>query len=79
MNAARHGLECKKRGLVISRHNEIRDELGDLASRAFTLSAVRDGPRIRFSRPAEKKTDNSQIPLLPATFTRIEAKTVETY
>jgi hypothetical protein len=28
--------------LVISRHNEIRDELSDLASKAFILSAVRD-------------------------------------
>jgi hypothetical protein len=36
----RHGLECKKGGNVISRHNEIRDELSDLASKALIPSAV---------------------------------------
>jgi glutaredoxin-related protein len=30
-----HALECKRGGLVISRHNEIRDELSDLASKAL--------------------------------------------
>ncbi len=41
-----HALGCKKGGLVIFRHNEIRDELVNLASRAFTPSAVRDEPLI---------------------------------
>jgi hypothetical protein len=40
---------------VISRHNEIRDELSDLSSKAFIPSAVRDEPKIYFSRPVEKK------------------------
>ena len=30
-----HALDCKKGGLVIQRHNEIRDALGDLASIAY--------------------------------------------
>jgi hypothetical protein len=30
-----HALECKLGGLVISRHNEIRDKLSDLASKAI--------------------------------------------
>ena len=30
-----HSLDCRKGGLVIQRHNEIRDALGDLASIAF--------------------------------------------
>jgi hypothetical protein len=30
-----HALECKRGGLLISRHNEIRDKLSDLASKAF--------------------------------------------
>ena len=30
-----HALDCRKGGLVIQRHNEIRDALGDLASIAF--------------------------------------------
>jgi hypothetical protein len=33
-HCARHALECKKGGLVISRHNEIREELSDAASKA---------------------------------------------
>jgi hypothetical protein len=33
-------LECKKGGNVILRHNEIRDELADLASKAIVPSAV---------------------------------------
>jgi hypothetical protein len=40
--SVRHALECKKGGLVISRHNEIQDELVDLASKALTPSAVRN-------------------------------------
>jgi stress-induced morphogen len=37
-------LERKKGGSVISRHNEIRDELADLADKAIILSAVRNEP-----------------------------------
>jgi hypothetical protein len=31
-----HALEYKRGGLVISRHNEIRDELNDLSSKALS-------------------------------------------
>ena len=48
-----HGLECKKGGLVLLRHNEIRDELASLASQALTPSAVRDEPLIQPSRGTE--------------------------
>ncbi len=54
--SVRHALECKRGGLVISRHNEIRDELSDLASKAFFPSAVRDEPRIHTSRAAEPRS-----------------------
>ncbi len=37
-------------------HNEIRDELSDLASKALVPSAVRDEPRIHTSCAVEKKT-----------------------
>jgi hypothetical protein len=48
---------------VISRHNEIRDELVDLASKALTPSAVRDEPRIHTtSRPAEPVRTSDQNP-----------------
>jgi hypothetical protein len=52
-----HALECKKGGLVISHHNEIRDELSDLASKAFSPSAVRDEPKIHTCRSPEVKSD----------------------
>jgi hypothetical protein len=42
-----HVLECKKGGLVICRHNKIKDELVALAAKAFTPSAVCDEPRIQ--------------------------------
>ncbi len=34
--SVRHALECKRGGLVISRHNEIQDELSNLASKALS-------------------------------------------
>ena len=55
--SVRHALECKKGGLVISRHNEIRDELIDIASKAYSPSAVRDEPKIQNSRNSEEKSD----------------------
>jgi hypothetical protein len=47
-----HALQCKKGGLVIMRHNEIKDELCDLLTKALVPSAVRDEPRIHPCRPA---------------------------
>jgi hypothetical protein len=34
--SVRHTLECKRGDLVVSRHNEIRDELSNLASKALS-------------------------------------------
>jgi hypothetical protein len=52
-----HALECKKGGLVISRHNEIRDKLSNLASKALSPPAVRDEPKIHTCRNPEEKSD----------------------
>ena len=52
--------EWKKGGLVISRHNEVRDELGDLAAKAFITSAVRDEPRIHMRCREGSKTTKSK-------------------
>ena len=41
-----HALDCKRGGLVTARHNELRDGVADLASRAFTPSHVRNSPLI---------------------------------
>ena len=47
-----HGLECKKGELVIQRHDEIKFELQDLATRARIPSVVRDEPQIYPGRSA---------------------------
>jgi hypothetical protein len=54
-------LGCKKGGLVIFRHNEIRDELVNLASRAFTPSAVRNEPLIHGCATEKVKTSPDKI------------------
>ena len=41
-----HILDCIKGGLVMARHNELRDRGSDLAGKAFTPSLVRDNPLI---------------------------------
>ena len=62
-----HALDCKKGGLVTARHNELRDRVADLASKAFTPSHVRDDPLIYSGRamsrtkpmPAESDITNT--------------------
>ena len=41
-----HALDCKKGGLVTARHNDLRDGVADLASKAFTSTYVHDDPKI---------------------------------
>ena len=41
-----HALDCKKGGLVTSRHNKLRDGVSDLAGKAFTPSHVHNNPLI---------------------------------
>ena len=53
-----HGLDCRKGGLVIQRHNEIRDALGDLASIAYK-EVVRE-PVVR------EPNDREMVPALVA-------------
>jgi hypothetical protein len=71
-----HALECKKGGLVISGHNEIRDELSDLASKAIIPSAVCDEPLIHNSRTTVemRASEESNPQVTRATFTRTKAK-----
>jgi hypothetical protein len=57
--SVRHALECKPGGLVISRHNEIRDELSDLASKAFSP------PQFHTSHAAEPRSSPGK-PASPA-------------
>jgi hypothetical protein len=55
--ALQHVLACKKGGLVIFRHGEIRDELVNLAENAFAPSAARDELLIKPSRVKEGEKD----------------------
>jgi hypothetical protein len=50
----RHALECKVGGLIILQHNEINEELCDLASKALAPSAVRVESMIHSRRTAEE-------------------------
>jgi hypothetical protein len=64
-----HALECKKGGLIIIRHNEIQDELVDLASKTISPSAVCDEPNIHACRTNERESPEdgriSQLNALP--------------
>ena len=53
-----HGLECKKGGLVIQRHDKIKFELQDLATRALIPYVVRNEPQIYLGRGAD--VDNAE-------------------
>ena len=43
-----HALTCKKGGLIVTRHNDCRDEFADLASKATTASRVTTEPMIHY-------------------------------
>ena len=69
-----HSLDCKKGGLVMARHNELRDRVADLAGKAFTLFHVRDNPLIYSGRAVRRKkptpagstkTNPSETPAAP--------------
>ena len=51
--SVRHGLSCKKGGLVGLRHNEIKHEIGALCKQALSPSAVRDEPLIHSGRSSK--------------------------
>ena len=48
-----HALGCKKGGLVILRHNDVKSELMELGQKALTNSAIRDEPLITPGRMIE--------------------------
>jgi hypothetical protein len=56
-NTIDHALNCKKGGLVIARHNKVKDELGFLATLATSPNAVRDKPLIFPGRAANGVVD----------------------
>ena len=47
-------LDCKKGGLVATRHNELRDRLSDLGGKAFTPSHMRNDLLIYSGRAVKR-------------------------
>ena len=69
-----HALKCKKGGLVVGRHNEVRDVAGSLAMQALSPNRVRDEPLIIIGHdstgstaPASATTHGPSPPTPPAT------------
>ncbi|EJK58078.1 hypothetical protein THAOC_21822 [Thalassiosira oceanica] len=63
-----HALTCKKGGLVVMRHDDCRDEFGDIASKATTPSRVTTEPLIHYggnsgNRPTELATPSESLNL----------------
>jgi hypothetical protein len=50
----RHVFSCRKGGLIIIQHNEIKDELCDMACKAFQPSAIRDELKKHLCRNADQ-------------------------
>eukprot|EP00978_Attheya_sp_CCMP212_P039074 scaffold199966_cov35-Attheya_sp.AAC.1 len=55
--SVQHALSCKVGGLVISCHDEIKDELGQLAGKALKPSAICDEPLINNGHKVECSSD----------------------
>ena len=55
----KHTVACKKGGLVVSRHNEIKAETGGIAIQALGSNRVRDEPKVITCRD----TPNAQMPV----------------
>jgi hypothetical protein len=58
-----HALQCKRGGLVIRRHNEVRDEVADLAAAAFAPSQVRHEPRIDIASTSASEPTSTTNPI----------------
>lgn len=57
-----HAVTCMKGGLIITRHDEIRDELCNIGSKAFTPSAIRNKPNIHLGhKTEEEETENPAV------------------
>ena len=64
-----HALDCKRGGLVMVRHNELRDRVADLNGKTFTPSHVRNDPLI-YQGCAVKRTKSK--PARPSGITNTE-------
>eukprot|EP00978_Attheya_sp_CCMP212_P020275 scaffold57788_cov61-Attheya_sp.AAC.4 len=66
-----HALPCKMGGLVIMRHNQVKDELGYLAGIATSSNAVRDEPLINQGHAEQQEEQQRmQMPTLNLTISK---------
>eukprot|EP00978_Attheya_sp_CCMP212_P027081 scaffold90288_cov52-Attheya_sp.AAC.2 len=70
--SVQYALSYKVGGLIISRHDEIKDELGQLAGKALKPSAIHDEPlisnngcKVECSSDAPTEADSSTTPPSP--------------
>ena len=71
-----HGLNCPKGGLIIHRHDELRNELGDLLMNAFGRTAVRTEPHsnpVALTDPTVAGNQEPNRPSAGATFSETNA------
>ena len=57
----KHAMSCAKGGLIIGRHNEIRDEVGNLLIKAFSSSSVRGEPIIQHGLGVEVESGDEDL------------------
>ena len=55
-SSVKHSLKCKNGGLVVLRHDEVKNEPMELCEKAFNPSSVCDKPQINPCRCEEEKT-----------------------
>lgn len=73
-----HALQCRTGGLIIARHNDIKDELAELCGRVFKPSEIHDEPAIthgraqRFQHPSPATQDSSTSSSPPHTLLPLE-------
>ena len=53
-----HAIDCKKVGLIPENHNDLRDRVSNLASKAFTPTHVLGNPKIYTDRDVSGGNDN---------------------